>query len=44
LTPIECRPLPATFYDDVIELLSEELTNLARLVVSEQKRERVPRV
>jgi CBS domain-containing protein len=31
-------------FDDVIELLSEELTDLARLVVSEQKRERVPRV
>ena len=31
-------------FDDVIELLSEELTDLAKLVVNEQKRERVPRV
>ena len=30
-------------FDDVIELLSEELTDLAKLVVNEQKRERVPR-
>jgi CBS domain-containing protein len=28
-------------FDDVVELLSDELTDLARLVVSEQKRERV---
>jgi CBS domain-containing protein len=28
-------------FDDVVELLSEELTDLARLVVTEQKRERV---
>jgi CBS domain-containing protein len=30
-------------FDDMIELLSEELTDLAKLVVSEQKRERMPR-
>lgn len=30
-------------FDDVVELLSEELTDLAKLVVNEQKRERVPR-
>ena len=29
--------------DDVIELLSEELADLAKLVVNEQKRERLPR-
>jgi CBS domain-containing protein len=29
-------------FDDVIELLSEEVTDLAKLVVREQKRERVP--
>ena len=28
-------------FDDVIELLSQELTDLARLVATEQKRERV---
>lgn len=27
-------------FDDVVELLSEELTDLARLVAKEQKRER----
>lgn len=30
-------------FDDVIELLSEELTDLARLVAKEQKRERLER-
>lgn len=31
-------------FDDVVELLSEELTDLARLVVKEQKRERTSSV